>query len=164
MNSLFSRALLAALPTLGLVLATRDGVLYGGILFGIFLLTIFVLRFIHRITPAPVHRISFFLLIAVLGVKTIPLLFPSGGPLSFLPLASLWLLAPTELFRKRGNWRRIRQTSFLTSLFFWVLLAGHGFLSEVLGHWAGVHLFQHPAGSYLLAALALTFFPQGVRR
>lgn len=164
MSSILWRTLIAVLPLPGLVLTVKDGFVYG-ILGGALLLFVILLFFlIHRLIPERMFRLSFFLLLILVGVRAVEWILSSSNPLSFILLASLALLTPPDLFRKQRNWRRIAGKSFLTAVSFWFFLAGHGIFSELLGRGLGIQFFQNPAGSYFLAGLLVTFLPPGVRK
>ena len=141
MNFLLLRAVLAALPLLGLAFDTTASLVYGTVGSGIFLLALFV----------------FLLLLLGFTALTARIL-----PLSFLLFASLVLLTPPDLFQKQKHWQPVARKSILTLLIFTAFLAIHGFFVEELGLKMGVGFFEHPAGGYFLAGLVLAIFP--VRR
>jgi hypothetical protein len=152
MNPLLLRALLAALPVLGVTLKMRDGFLYGTVGAGIFLLAALIFLAIKFALPAAVHRLSLFLLLLVLGVIGMKVFSLSG-----IFLASLLLLPLPELFRRRGRLERVGGKVLLAGFCFWALLTAHGALSHLLGLKLGLGLFQMPAGSYLLAGFLPLF-------
>lgn len=152
MNPLLLRALLAALPLLGLASKPWPGVVYGAFGFGIFLVATLIFLGIHFAIPQTLHRLSFFLLLLVFGVIGSELF--SVSPLL---LAGLFFLPLPELFRRRKKWDPILRKTLLVGFSFGVILAGHGILTNLLGVGGRVPLFQLPAGSYLILGLALAF-------
>ena len=157
MNFLLLRAVLAALPLLGLAFDTTASLVYGTVGSGIFLLALFVFLLLRRPLPRIIQRLSFLLLLLGFTVLAARIL-----PLSFLLFASLVLLTPPDLFQKQKHWQPVARKSILTLLIFTAFLAIHGFFVEELGLKMGVGFFEHPAGGYFLAGLVLAIFP--VRR
>lgn len=152
MNSLLLRALLASLPVLGLALDPQSGLLCGtSVLLALLLATLIFLT-LHPLLPRVLHRLSFFLLLWVLGVVGIE--FFSIPPLL---LVSLTLLPLPDLFREPKKRKRIWEKTLFTGLYFWAFLVGHALVTGLLGRGMGIPLFHEPAGSYFLLGLAVTF-------
>lgn len=156
-NPLLGRALLAALPLLGLTLQARSGFIYGALGGGTLLLATTIFLAVHFAIPEALHRLSYFLLFLIPGVIGAEL-FSRGAPAA-VPLlwVSLSILSPPDLFRVRKKGRRILKKTLFVSLAFWGLLTAHGVLSDVLGQRAGILFFQQPGGSYFLLGLAVMF-------
>ena len=146
----FSRALLASLPLLGFTLRAKSGLLYGTVVSSVLLSGTLIFIAIQAALPNTLHRLSFLLLLLVLGVIGAELF-----SLSPLLLVSLLGLLPTQFSPRGENWDRRTGKTLAACFFFWALLAGHGILSELLGlHW-GIGFFQFPGGSYFLFGLLL---------
>lgn len=152
MNPLLVRALLAAIPLLGLTRSIQSAVLYVAVVTALFLLTALIFFTIRPVLPEILQRLSCFLIVGVLGV--IGVRFFSLSPLA---LVSLSILPPPEFFRRRKNWSRLTGKIFLLAFSFGALLAGHGIFSGLLGREMGGRLFQLPAGSYFFLGLVLPF-------
>ena len=152
MNPILLRALLAALPLLGVTLGAKSGFVYGWVGASIFILTTSIFFMLRPALPRLAHRLSFLLLLLVLGVIGQELL-----SLSPLLLASLLFLPSPEFLHLPGRIGEMAKKMFLTGFSFWGFLAGHGILSGLLGSGAGIRFFQLPAGSYFLLVLVLVF-------
>ena len=164
MNPILRQALLASLPLLGAAVDLRSGVLYGGVGVTIFLVSTFIFFVLRPVIPDQFYRLSFILLIFLLGLSGIEWLKKGLGYSAFLLPASLCILTPPDFFRRPRNWKRLMGKNLASGFYFWILLAGHGTLSEFLGKELGVHLAQHPAGSFFLLGLAMTLLPERFKR
>ncbi len=151
MSSLILRAVLAALPVLSLAERTKSGLLYGIAGAGILILAGLVFFLVRNLLPRTAERISFLLILSALALAAEKIF-----QISFLFLAGLLILSPPELFQKRNVWEGAAKKIIWSSFFYLIFLSVHGALAEALGLRAGIRFFQHPAGSYFLAGLALS--------
>ena len=151
MSSLILRAVLAALPVLSLAQRTESGLLYGIAGAGILILAGLVFFLVRNLLPRTAERIGFLLILLTLALAAEKIL-----QISFLFLASHLILSPPELFQKRNAWESTAKKIIWSSFFYLIFLSFHGVLVEALGLRAGIQFFQHPAGSYFLAGLALS--------
>ncbi len=163
MNPILSRTLWVTLPFLGLVTGMKDGLLYGAFGAGIFFAAILLFLALQPFAPVQFHRLLFYLILLTAGVTVLRLLLPQAGVFGLFLPASLCLLAPPELFRKRKNPLKILERNLWAGSAFWALVAGHGILSEWIRR-TGIQLFPTPAGSYALLSLAATLLPRKVRK
>ena len=159
MNPVLLRALLAALPLLGVTLEWENGFVYGGMVVGILFLSALIFSSLSFVIPQPLYRISF-LLPLILGAAGIEIILGGRGSPAPLLLASVCLLTNPDLFRNQKNWTRVAKKTFLASLYFWMLVTGHGILCDLLGSGMGIRFFQIPAGSFLLIGMALALIPK----
>ena len=151
MSSLILRAVLASLPVLSLARRSETGILYGISGAGILMLASAIFFLVRNFLPRTAERVGFLLLLLALAVTAEKIL-----QVSLLFLVSLIILSPPELFQKRKAWKAAAKKIIWSSLFYLAFLFFHGISSEALGLRAGIRFFQHPAGSYFLAGLALS--------
>ena len=164
MNSpIFWRVFLAAIPMLGLVRDTRSGVLCGGLSAVVLIASSSILLIVRKIIPKPVHRMVFFIAAVVLGTSMIQFIFFKESVSGLFMIVSVILLMPPQMLRMPGSWKRAAKKISAMSFLFWALLAGHGFLSELLRQ-GGLAIFQTAAGSYLLIAVSSPFLALGDRK
>lgn len=170
MNPFFLRALLAALPVLGLTTDGENGIVIGGIGMAVLLLATFIFLLVRRFIPEMMRQISLLLLLAFLGIfaheivwdskPTFPFLHSvSPSSILFLWVSLLVLMLPDPLHPEK-RWGRIFRKTAGVGLIFWALIAAHGMLSELLGPRTGIFLFGTAAGSYFLVALLLPLIPR----
>lgn len=150
-SAIFFRAVLAALPILGLTLRAKSGFVYGAVGAGVLISTVLIFSAVRFVIPERVHRLSTLFLFLILGTIGI-----ENFSLSPLLLVSLSLLAAIQFSRRRENWVLIAKETLLLGFCFWAILTGHGILSNLLGERLGVEFFKLPSGSYFLTGLALT--------
>ena len=150
MNSLLFRVLLALLPVLGFATEPAPAFLWGMLTALILTAATVFLLGVRFIFPWTVWRVIFFL--SLLALAALALKFFALPPFFLL---SLFLLVPPEFFRERKNWDRAARKMVRGGLLFGALLTGHRVLMEVFSNTAGLHIFELPAGSYLLMGLAL---------
>lgn len=158
LNQGLLRAILASLALLGLTLNSRAGLLYGSLGFWVLLASTLIFLACRRVLPKRAHRIAFFLLLLFFGVIGTEL-----SSLSPLLLVSVCVLASPDLFRPGKKGGRIVHKTLSTSFLFWMILSGHGILTEFLGQKIALPFFQLPCGSYFLAGLILAFLPKSPR-
>jgi|GEM_PF-2466898 len=158
LNQGLLRAVLASLALFGLALDSRAGFFYGSVGFWALLASTLVFLSVRPILPGTIHRTAFFLLLLFFGVIGAEL-----TSLSPLLLAGLCILAPPDLFRPGKNKGRVVRKTLFTSFIFWMILSGHGIVTEFFGKKAALPFFQLPAGSYFLAGLALALLPKTKR-
>lgn len=160
MSPLLLRALLAALPLLGVTLEWESGFVDGAMIVAILFLSVLIFRGLSSVIPQSLYRICFLLLL-ILSATAFRIFFGGLDRSTPLLLASLFLLVPPDLFRNPNKgWTRAARKTFLTSLYFWILVAGHAVFCDLLGSGMGIRFFQSPAGSYFLMGTALAVFPK----
>lgn len=155
MNPIFLRALLAALPVLGLSVGAGKGLAYGAVGGGLLLGVTLLFLGIRSAFPPPVRRLSFFLLLFVTTV-----IAGNIFSLSALLAVSLCFLTLPDVFREKGDGRRVMGKALGASFSFWVILTGYGIFTEFLALNGSLGLFQLPTGGFFLAGLVLSLFPK----
>ena len=163
MNPYLLQAVLAGLPLLGWVLDAKSGVLWGGTGVLIFMASTCLFFILRPILPERFYRLSFFLLLFFVGSSAIEFSKHLLGNSAFILPASLCVLTPPDFFRKQRRPRLLAKKNLIRGFYFWVLLAGHGVLSEGAKQ-LGIHFAAHPAGSFFLLGLAMVLLPEGIKK
>lgn len=163
-NPYLLQAVLASLPLLGWVLDLKSGVLWGGMGVLILMACTYLFFFLRLLVPERSYRLSFFLLLFLIGVAGAELLKQELGNPAFILPVSLCVLTPPDFFRNKRSSGLLAKKNLIRGFYLWILLAGHGALSEWGLKGLGVHFAAHPAGSFFFLGLAMVLLPEGIKK
>lgn len=144
MNSAFLRAILAALPLLGLMTGWRDGFRYGAAAFFIVGVSCLIFLETRPLLPKKARQPFLLFVLLALGIAAGRLF-----SLSSLLLPALILLSPPEEARSVKQGTTVFKIAVSGAAALVLLLLAHGAAYEFLGLGLGWEFFQLPAGSFL---------------